>query len=61
MSSELVIHSKLPSGAAPARSPSGKPATEQYLQFQLVWNGLRMRAGIASGVEAGDVVLNEQR
>jgi hypothetical protein len=27
----------------------------------LVWSGLRVRAGIASGVEAGDVVLNKQR
>ncbi len=26
-----------------------------------LWCGLRVRAGIASGVEAGDVVLNKQR
>ncbi len=27
----------------------------------MLWGGLRVRAGIASGVEAGDVVLNKQR
>jgi hypothetical protein len=60
MASELVVHSKLPSGtAAPARSTSGRPVADQ--QFQLVWNGLRVRVGIASGVEASDVVLNRQR
>ncbi len=30
-------------------------------QMDPLWSGLRVRAGIASGVEASDVVLNKQR